>query len=59
MGKIVVPFGSQHVALPEPVSFLFETKNEIITNVEAHIRYVHRDIEKPLLQNLNIISCLI
>jgi ech hydrogenase subunit E len=49
MGKIVIPFGSQHVALPEPVSFLFETKNEIITDVEAHIGYVHRGIEKAAI----------
>jgi len=49
MGKIVVPFGSQHIALPEPVSFLFETENEIITNVEAHVGYVHRGIEKAAI----------
>ncbi|WP_024790566.1 MULTISPECIES: nickel-dependent hydrogenase large subunit [unclassified Lebetimonas] len=49
MGKIVIPFGSQHVALPEPISFLFETQNEIITKVEAHIGYVHRGIEKAAI----------
>jgi len=49
MGKIVVPFGSQHIALPEPISFLFETQNEIITKVEAHVGYVHRGIEKAAI----------
>ena len=47
--KITVPFGSQHIALPEPVSFLFTTENEIITDVEAHIGYVHRGIEKAAI----------
>ena len=44
--KMIVPFGSQHVALPEPVRFVFETENEIITNVEVDVGYVHRGIEK-------------
>lgn len=47
MGKrIVVPFGSQHIAIPEPVSFLFDTENEIIKNVSVDVGYVHRGIEK-------------
>ena len=47
--KIIVPFGSQHVALPEPVSFLFETQNEVITDVTVNIGYVHRGIEKAAI----------
>ena len=47
--KIVVPFGSQHIALPEPVSFLFDTENEIITNVKVDVGYVHRGIEKAAI----------
>ncbi|MEO1941497.1 MAG: nickel-dependent hydrogenase large subunit, partial [Campylobacterales bacterium] len=49
MGKVVIPFGSQHIALPEPISFLFETQNEMITKVEAKIGYVHRGIEKAAI----------
>jgi ech hydrogenase subunit E len=49
MGKIVVPFGSQHIALPEPISFLFETENEIITAVKVRVGYVHRGIEKAAI----------
>lgn len=41
-----IPFGSQHIALLEPVRFQFETQNEIITNVKADVGYVHRGIEK-------------
>ena len=47
--KIVVPFGSQHIAIPEPVSFLFDTENEIITNVRVDVGYVHRGIEKAAI----------
>ncbi len=47
--KIVVPFGSQHICLPEPVSFLFDTKNEIITDVKVDVGYVHRGIEKAAI----------
>ncbi len=47
MGKrITVPFGSQHVALPEPVRFVFQTENERIVDVEVDVGYVHRGIEK-------------
>ena len=47
MGKrITVPFGSQHVALPEPVRFVFQTENEKIVDVEVDVGYVHRGIEK-------------
>ncbi len=47
--KIIVPFGSQHIALPEPVSFLFTTENEIIKDVEVDVGYVHRGIEKAAI----------
>ncbi|WP_457678912.1 hydrogenase large subunit [Thermovibrio sp.] len=47
MGKrITVPFGSQHVALPEPIKFVFQTENEKIVSVEVDVGYVHRGIEK-------------
>jgi ech hydrogenase subunit E len=47
MGKrITVPFGSQHVALPEPIKFVFQTENEKIVDVEVDVGYVHRGIEK-------------
>ena len=49
MGKITIPFGSQHVALPEPVSFLFDTQNEIISDVHVNLGYVHRGIEKAAI----------
>ena len=44
--RITVPFGSQHVALPEPIKFVFQTENERITSVEVDVGYVHRGIEK-------------
>ncbi len=44
--KITVTFGSQHIAIPEPVSFVFETENEIITKVDVDVGYVHRGIEQ-------------
>lgn len=44
--KITVTFGSQHIAIPEPVSFVFETENEKITKVDVDVGYVHRGIEQ-------------
>lgn len=41
-----IPFGSQHIALLEPVRFQFETENEKVVNVVADVGYVHRGIEK-------------
>ena len=51
--KIKVVFGSQHVAIPEPVSFVFETENEIITDVAVDVGYVHRGIEKAAVTKFN------
>lgn len=44
--KMTVTFGSQHIAIPEPMQFLFETENEIITKVDMDVGYVHRGIEQ-------------
>ncbi|MEF3191937.1 MAG: nickel-dependent hydrogenase large subunit [Campylobacterales bacterium] len=44
--KLTIPLGSQHIALLEPVRFLFTTDNEVITDVEVDAGYVHRGIEK-------------
>lgn len=41
-----IPFGSQHVALAEPVRFEFTTENETIVDVRADVGYVHRGVEK-------------
>jgi len=50
MGKrITIPFGSQHVALPEPIRFVFQTENEKITDVDVDVGYVHRGIEKACM----------
>ena len=50
MGKrITVPFGSQHVALPEPIRFIFQTENEKIVDVDVDVGYVHRGIEKACM----------
>ena len=43
---INIPFGSQHIALLEPVRFQFEAENETIVNVKADVGFVHRGIEK-------------
>ena len=43
-----IPFGSQHVALPEPIKFIFDTENEIVKEIKFDIAYVHRGIEKAL-----------
>jgi len=51
--KIKVVFGSQHIAIPEPVSFVFETENEIITDVAVDVGYVHRGIEKAAVTKFN------
>jgi len=51
--KITVTFGSQHVAIPEPVSFVFETENEIITKVDVDVGYVHRGIEQAAVTKFN------
>lgn len=40
------PFGSQHIALLEPVRFQFEAQDEKIIDVKADIGFVHRGIEK-------------
>jgi len=47
--KITIPFGSQHVALPEPIKFIFQTENEKIVDVEVDVGYVHRGIEKACM----------
>ncbi len=47
--RITIPFGSQHVALPEPVRFVFQTRNEKIVDVEVDVGYVHRGIEKACM----------
>ncbi|WP_163328554.1 nickel-dependent hydrogenase large subunit [Desulfurobacterium thermolithotrophum] len=47
--RITIPFGSQHVALPEPVRFVFQTENEKIIDVEVDVGYVHRGIEKACM----------
>jgi ech hydrogenase subunit E len=47
--KIVVPFGSQHIALPEPLRFIFTTENERIKTVSVDFGYVHRGIEKACM----------
>jgi len=50
MGKrFVVPFGSQHIAIPEPIRFIFTTENEIIRGVSVDFGYVHRGIEKACM----------
>jgi ech hydrogenase subunit E len=50
MGRIItVPFGSQHVALPEPIRFVFQTENEKIVDVDVDVGYVHRGIEKACM----------
>jgi len=46
---INIPFGSQHIALLEPVRFQFEAKNETIVDVKADVGYVHRGIEKACI----------
>ena len=51
--KIKVVFGSQHIAIPEPVSFVFETENEIITDVAVDVGYVHRGIEQAAVTKFN------
>ncbi|SMP03300.1 ech hydrogenase subunit E [Desulfurobacterium pacificum] len=47
--RITIPFGSQHVALPEPVRFVFQTENERIIDVDVDVGYVHRGIEKACM----------
>ncbi len=47
--RITIPFGSQHVALPEPIRFVFQTENEKIVDVEVDVGYVHRGIEKACM----------
>ncbi|HID79563.1 MAG TPA: proton-conducting membrane transporter [Aquifex aeolicus] len=47
--KFVVPFGSQHIAIPEPIRFIFTTENEIIKSVSVDFGYVHRGIEKACM----------
>ncbi|HIP92830.1 MAG TPA: proton-conducting membrane transporter [Desulfurobacteriaceae bacterium] len=51
--KMIVPFGSQHITLLEPVRFIFETENEKIVNVDVDVGYVHRGIEKACQTKLN------
>ena len=47
--KFIVPFGSQHIAIPEPIRFIFTTENEIIKGVSVDFGYVHRGIEKACM----------
>ncbi len=44
--RLDIPIGSQHIALLEPVRFVFETENEKIIDVRADVGYVHRGVEK-------------
>ncbi|SMO53403.1 ech hydrogenase subunit E [Balnearium lithotrophicum] len=47
--RITIPFGSQHIALPEPIRFVFQTRNEKIVDVDVDVGYVHRGIEKACM----------
>ncbi len=47
--RFSVPFGSQHIAIPEPIRFVFTTENEIIKGVSVDFGYVHRGIEKACM----------
>ncbi len=44
--ELNIPFGSQHVALLEPLRFNLITENEKIKDVEFDFGYVHRGVEK-------------
>ena len=44
--KIIIPLGSQHISLLEPVRFKFECENETIVDVDADVGFVHRGVEK-------------
>ncbi len=44
--ELNIPFGSQHIALLEPLRFNLITENEKIKDVEFDFGYVHRGVEK-------------
>lgn len=46
-----IPIGAQHIALLEPLRFIFKTENETIKDVEADFGYVHRGYEKACSTN--------
>lgn len=43
--RILIPFGPQHPALPEPLHFDFVTEDERIVDAIPSIGYVHRGLE--------------
>jgi len=46
MKTFEIPFGPQHPAIEEPLSFTFEIERERVVNVKLRLGYVHRGIEK-------------
>lgn len=50
MPIVKIPFGPQHPALKEPISFTFDVEGEKIVKVSPRIGYVHRGIEKAAEQ---------
>lgn len=51
MAEINIPIGAQHIALLEPLRFIFKAENERIKDVEADFGYVHRGYEKACETN--------
>lgn len=45
---MIVPVGPQHPALKEPENFKFEVRGEEIVDVDIHMGYVHRGIERAM-----------
>ncbi len=59
--QFVIPIGPQHPALKEPESFYFTVDGEVVVDVEPHIGYNHRGIEKAMesrtyIQNLYLVE---
>ena len=46
MSTFRIPFGPQHPALEESISFTFEVEGEKIVSVKPRLGYMHRGIEK-------------
>ncbi|MCW4019616.1 MAG: nickel-dependent hydrogenase large subunit [Candidatus Bathyarchaeota archaeon] len=46
MKTFKIPFGPQHPALEEPISFIFEVEEERVIDVKTRLGYIHRGIEK-------------
>ncbi len=44
--RIIVPFGPQHPALPEPIHLDLVLENEVVIEAIPSIGYVHRGLEK-------------